>query len=177
MKYIVVFKDGHSGGRIKFNNFEYIFVSVTADNEDMAIEKGVCLFYDVCGINPCSMSCSCCGRDYDISVEKDLREATAYKRNCDYTDKGWVERSRFENSDFVSYNNWGKLISLEDYLNNALKSKEIFFIHEVNHKDARFDNYKGIKEDAYDDSLNDIEDDIEDVDWGIDWELDAGRDL
>ena len=154
MKYIVVFKDSHSGGRIKFYNRDWIFVSVTAEDEDAARAKAVCLLHNVYNINAYNKSCSCCGSDYDITVEKDLREATAFKRNCDVVDGNWIERSRFEGKDIVNYNYWGKHISLTDYLNEGLKNGTMFFIHEANHKNEQTDNFAEIVECAYIDREN-----------------------
>lgn len=148
MRYIVAFKDNHSGGHIKFNNANWIFIAVTADNEDTAKEKAVCLFYNIHGINSLNQSCSCCSSDYDIEVCSNLCEATAYNRNCDYDENGWVERSRYAKKD-VNYANWGALIPLEDYLKNGIKTGDMVFIHEINHKDIINDNYREICENVY----------------------------
>lgn len=70
------FHDMHSGG-VKTTAFDHIFIELPLDT---AIEWFVKTF----GSDPNDVRCSCCGPNLSVSEHKDLRQATAHERNCQF---------------------------------------------------------------------------------------------
>ena len=70
-----LFSDMHSGGGQK-TRFDKIFVELP---EEAAREWFVKEFHR----DPDNVTCTCCGPDFSVTVSKDLRQATAYHRNCE----------------------------------------------------------------------------------------------
>jgi len=91
------FNDMHSGGGQKE---EYSLIFIEADEETAKI-----IFYNRFGHNPERVTCTCCGEDYSISEHKDLRQATAYERGCDYSKGKYIEKksSRGYSKEFLPF--------------------------------------------------------------------------
>jgi len=68
------FMDMHSGGGAK-EDYEYIFIEASQDEAEI-------IFYNRFGHSPNKVTCTCCGEDYSVSESEDLKQATAYERNC-----------------------------------------------------------------------------------------------
>jgi hypothetical protein len=68
------FMDMHSGGDSK-EKWQYIYIE--APEEEARI-----IFYNRFGHNPDRVTCTCCGEDYSVSEETDLKQATAFERGC-----------------------------------------------------------------------------------------------
>lgn len=97
-----LFWDMHSGGSSK-ESFDKIFIQETIDIAKL-------IFFNIFGHNPNRVTCTCCGEDYAISEEKNLTQATAYHRGCEYDSKRdeYLEKK----------NEWiEELIPLLDYIN------------------------------------------------------------
>jgi hypothetical protein len=73
-----LFWDMHSGGGAKEPQ-TLIFIEKPEE-----IAKVV--FYNRFGHNPERVTCTCCGQDYSISETETLEQATAYHRNCAWSD-------------------------------------------------------------------------------------------
>ena len=99
------FMDLHSGGGIKEEPYEMIYIEASED-------EAVKIFYNRFGHNPNRVTCSCCGEDYSISQDEKLEQITGYDRGCEYDsqNKSYIERktSRFSTSEYCT---------LEDYKN------------------------------------------------------------
>ena len=95
----VRFMDMHSGGSQKLE-WPYIYIeTIAADNEDggyfdnPARREAESVFYSKFSRNPNRVTCTCCGKDYSISVEETLEAATAFERGCDWDkEEGYIER-------------------------------------------------------------------------------------
>ncbi len=71
------FMDMHSGGGIKEEPYQYIYIEAPED-------EAKTIFYNRFGHNPERVTCTCCGDDYSISESATLEEASAYERGCGY---------------------------------------------------------------------------------------------
>lgn len=69
------FMDMHSGGGMKESPYEYIYIEAPE-------EEACVIFYNRFGHDPDRVTCTCCGSDYSIDEEENLKEATAYERGC-----------------------------------------------------------------------------------------------
>lgn len=78
------FWDMNSGGYRKLD-WTYIYIEAPMD-------EAIAIFKKRFGRDPLTVTCDCCGSDYDISEYEDLEQATGYHRGCEKTDKGYVER-------------------------------------------------------------------------------------
>lgn len=118
-------KGEHRGGsnyhrpKGEFRPIEYIYIEAPE-------KEAVTIFYNRFGRNPNAVTCTCCGSDYSYEDYESLEQATAFDRNCDYDDNGYVERPR--KSDYVTY----KHIKINDYL----KSPEVHVIYAKDIKPA-----------------------------------------
>lgn len=65
------FMDMHSGGYAK-TKYEHIFIK--ARSEEEAIE----IFEDRFDTNPESVACSCCGSNFSISSDKNIKNLASY---------------------------------------------------------------------------------------------------
>ncbi|MEK6832742.1 MAG: hypothetical protein AABY32_01730 [Nanoarchaeota archaeon] len=73
------FMDMHSGGGQK-EDYSHIYI-------EAPIEEAKIIFYNRFGHNPERITCTCCGEDYSIHGDKDLKQLTAFHRDCDYNKK------------------------------------------------------------------------------------------
>jgi len=69
------FMDMHSGGRTKEPPYEWIYIELPQKEAEV-------YFQNRFGHNPYRVTCTCCGEDYSISSEEDLRGLTEYDRGC-----------------------------------------------------------------------------------------------
>jgi len=69
------FWDMHSGGRQK-EKWSKIYIE--ADSQ----EEAEVIFYNRFGHSPNRVTCTCCGEDYSVSSEKDLKQITGFERGC-----------------------------------------------------------------------------------------------
>ncbi len=72
------FMDMHSGGNQKLN---WAFIYIEAPEE-----KAVEVLENKYGIDPYNTTCKCCGQDYSIGEEIDLKQATGFERNAPHTE-------------------------------------------------------------------------------------------
>ncbi len=72
------FIDMHSGGSQKLD-WAYIYIEAPE-------EKAVEVLENKYGIVPYDTTCECCGQDYTINEEKDLKQATGFERNAPHTE-------------------------------------------------------------------------------------------
>ena len=79
------FMDMHSGGGMKEPPYEYIYIEAPEDEARV-------IFYNRFGHNPDRVTCTCCGSDYSIDESSSLQKATAFERNCEWENGGYVER-------------------------------------------------------------------------------------
>lgn len=77
------FVDMNSGGGQK-EKFSELYIQ--ASEQEARI-----VFYNRFGHNPDRITCTCCGKDYSVSEEKDLIQATAYHRGCRF---GYIRNGR-----------------------------------------------------------------------------------
>lgn len=66
--------DMHSGGSQKE---KWAKIYIEAPEEEAKI-----IFYNRFGHNPERVSCTCCGSDYSISSDEDLKQLSGYHRGC-----------------------------------------------------------------------------------------------
>ena len=102
---IVRFMDMHSGGELKT---PYSHIYIEADSYEEALD----IFKEKFDRNPYNVTCNCCGEDFSVSEEKDLKSATGYERGCQ-----WAH-------DIGGYDDRSAKISLEEYL----ASEDVLFI-------------------------------------------------
>jgi hypothetical protein len=98
------FWDMHSGG-ISKEKWEMIYIEAPQEEAEL-------IFYNRFKHNPHRVSCMCCGSDYAVDEYSDIRQATAYHRDCDYDTKlkEYVEKpSKHDRGEI-------KVISLDSYL-------------------------------------------------------------
>jgi hypothetical protein len=81
------FHDMHSGGSLKT---PYHFIYIEAPIEDATVYLGKRF-----GIDPDHVTCRCCGSDFSVMEENNLREASAYERGCNVKGDEWIEEPRF----------------------------------------------------------------------------------
>ena len=98
----VEFWDMYSGGHLKLEPYEQIYI------EASSIEEAIEIFYNKFGIDPYNITCSCCGIDYEINSHESLKQLTAFHRNCEWSEeKGcYIEKP----------DKYGEYISLRKYL-------------------------------------------------------------
>jgi len=71
------FMDMHSGGGLKEEPYEYIYIEAPEDT-------AMIIFYNRFGHSPDEVTCECCGADYGIDEYKTIEEATDFRRGCLY---------------------------------------------------------------------------------------------
>jgi len=76
------FWDMHSGGGLKENPYNHIYIEAPQD-------EAVKIFYNRFGHNPYRVTCTCCGEDYSVEEFDTLEQATGYERGCHY---GYVDK-------------------------------------------------------------------------------------
>jgi hypothetical protein len=101
----------HSGGGQK-EKWSMIYIHAP-------IHEAKLIFYNKFGHNPNRVTCTCCGDDYSISEEKDLKQLTGSHRNCNYDENGntYIEEQKCNRG-------YGVYQTLEEYK----KSKDVLFI-------------------------------------------------
>jgi len=102
------FMDMYSGGRRK-EKFAYAYIEAPE-------KEAIVIFYNRFGHNPNRVSCSCCGKDYSISEETTLEQATGFERGCDWVNSEYVEHARSSTFGNMRYQ------TLEQYTANANES-------------------------------------------------------
>lgn len=88
------FMDMHSGGQCK-EKWQHIFIQAPE-------EEAITIFYNRFGHNPHRVTCTCCGEDYSITESKNLQQATAYNRECNY-DQKTGKYTEADNQTYVKY--------------------------------------------------------------------------
>lgn len=119
--------DMHSGGGSK-ENYDYIFIEAPE-------EEAIKIFTNRFGHHPSRVTCDCCGDDYAISESDSLQQATAYERNCEYSNGGYLEQQKQSLMDIrrkyptADSDTWGLYMPLEEYLKSnqclVIYSKDI----------------------------------------------------
>ena len=118
------FMDMSSGGGRKEPPYNYIYIEANKD-------EAITIFYNRFGHNPYRVSCTCCGKDYSINEETDLKQATGFERGCSYggpprgADGLYTERNEqgryMEKGEPVPEGwevdgSWQKYMTLEEYM-------------------------------------------------------------
>jgi hypothetical protein len=101
---ITRFNDGHSGGGTKTPH-EHIWIEAP---EEIAAE----IFRLRLGMSPYGTACSCCGPNFSIDEHDDLWQATAYERNCGFSE----EEDRYIEEPDTKYAFRGRYRTLEEFL-------------------------------------------------------------
>lgn len=107
--------DMHSGGSSK-EPFEHCFI-------EAPLVEAKNIFANRFGHDPDHVTCSCCGSDYSSTESPSLEQATAYERNCKFSNGRWIEEGGAESFK-------GPYIPLKEYLTRP----DVIFIDE---KDIR----------------------------------------
>lgn len=106
------FHDMHSGG-IQTTEYAHIFVELP---EDAAIGW----FRDRFGENPLRVRCHCCGPNFSVTQGPDLRQATAYERNCQFVKvEGESGGGHYIEEEDTRFTFGGDHIPFEEYVENA----------------------------------------------------------
>ncbi len=86
------FWDMHSGGGLKEDPIQFIFIEAPAD-------EAVVVFYNRFKHNPYRVTCSCCGEDYSVSCHETLLQASGFHRSCPMNKDGkYISQNRNKNS-------------------------------------------------------------------------------
>ena len=96
------FMDMHSGGSIKIEPYEQIYI-------ELPRKEAIKYFERRFDRDPYNITCTCCGEDYSVSEDDSLQQASGYYRGCKYDQRTrkYIEESRYSFKSFTP---------LEDYL-------------------------------------------------------------
>ena len=116
------FKDCHSGGYIKVPPYDYIFIEMQDDDQEI---DAINIFGNRFNFDPRGITCTCCGEDYFIEESTEtLAQITGCTRNCrsifnpDSREFKYLEKDEEipEGWELGSMQPWGDYISLFDFL-------------------------------------------------------------
>jgi len=121
-----LFWDMHSGGGCKEPPYEKIYIQAPQEEAEI-------IFYKRFGHNPHRVSCTCCGSDYSIDQYDTLEQASAYHRNCKWSDneKGYIEECRYTPKQLKEY---GMADSKHFTVAQYIKKKNVLVIRAKNIK-------------------------------------------
>ena len=98
-----LFWDVSSGGDLKEESYEKIYIEAPE-------EEAKVIFYNRFRHNPDRVSCTCCGKDYEISESENLEQASGYHRNCawDKEIKGYINKPNEYSDSFMTIEDYSK---------------------------------------------------------------------
>jgi len=84
------FMDMHSGGGLKEQNYDYIYIEASE-------EEAKVIFYNRFGHSPDRITCTCCGEDYSIGDDESLAQLTAFDRQLQYAQAPKLPSGLYDN--------------------------------------------------------------------------------
>jgi len=135
------FNDMHSGGGLKLK-WKYIFIEAPQS-------EAVIIFQNRFGRNPNKITCGCCGSDYSISEDTNLKVASGFERGCDSLETPTNEKGLYLNDEEDLAKVYGKeaarYFKEHYYLDDGEEPKHGFKREEKHYKPHEFQLLKDFK--------------------------------